>query len=154
MPSSISWIYCTILFQIAFPFSISINLFKPLYQASFWKPSLLCFWPLKQNCCKFLENYIKTHWKNINSLAWVAQNTRNLDKQSPLNLFDLHCSFRAVQFSDKLKPFLNGPLKIFVKPTEVMYDLQAQDGKTVHAHIEIIWIHFIVRNLGSFLTLK
>ena len=62
------------------------------------------------------------------------QDTPNLDKPFTLKSFVLRRYFKAVRFSDKLKHLQNGPSKIINKPTEVMYELLTQGGKTFNTY--------------------
>ena len=78
------------------------------------------------------------------------QKSPNVDNPLTMTLFDLHWKSTALGFSGKLKPLLNGLLKIFDKPTDVMYGFQTQDGKTLQAHIEIIWFQFHRKELWLF----
>ena len=43
-------------------------------------------------------------------------------------------NFTHVHFSDKLKPFRNGPYKIIDRLSDGTYELLAQDGSTIHVH--------------------
>ena len=47
----------------------------------------------------------------------------------PIKLVVFRGKLKAVQFSDELKPFRDGPFSIFNKPAEVTYEFIIEEGK-------------------------
>ena len=67
-----------------------------------------------------------------NSLALTIQDTHNHDNQIPLNSFVFHRIFRALLFSDKLRPLRHGFFTITERPTTFRFEFLPEDGKTFH----------------------
>ena len=91
------------------------------------------------------------HSGKTNSFAHTMRNWPNLDKPLLLNLFVSHRNLYAFDFSDKLKPFRNGLLKLFNKPTEATYDL-CRKKKKHFTDIKITWFRIILKNNCCFPT--
>ena len=70
------------------------------------------------------------------------QNLPNLDKPIPVNSVVLHRIFKALHFSDKLKPLRNGPFKKLNKPREVTHKLLTQDRKRFNTHRNLLVPHY------------
>ena len=97
--------------------------FNPLFYSALLKPVSTWFLTVET---AMLQIYSRVHQyalQKINSLAHTFQETTNPYKPLPLNSFVLHRNFKQVQFSDKLKPLRNGPLKIIYKHTAVTCEL-------------------------------
>ena len=62
------------------------------------------------------------------------KNTINPDEPPTITSSVLHGNFEAVHFSDKLKPFRNGRVKINNKPTDVTYELITEYGHFFHTN--------------------
>ena len=69
--------------------------------------------------------------RKINSHAYITK-TYHKGKPLPIGTFVLKRNFPHVHFSDKLKPIRIGPYKIIDRLSDVIYELLAQGGSTVH----------------------
>ena len=101
---------------------------------------------MKQQCCKFIQKFIKRRQKNP-CFENECQTHTILTNHFYKFRFPSHRSLKAVHFSDNLIPLPNGRFKLFNKPTYVTCEFLRQNRNLSHTHNNHLDLYYLKKNL-------